>query len=448
MERTRSAEAGLYLVVLGEEGAVHHHALPAAGKVTIGRSGRCDVFLDEPSISRRHAMLHIGPVLSIEDLGSANGTRLGTTTLVPRHAVRIAPNQPIDLGSTLIVIQTRPRPVPIRSASRDPIPDAPATAMEQIGRLAERIAVGEINVLILGETGVGKEVMAERIHRLSPRARKPLLRLNCAALSESLLESELFGHERGAFTGAVSAKPGLLETADGGTVFLDEIGELPPGMQVKLLRVLEERKLRRVGAVKPRAIDVRYIAATNRDLGTDVAMGRFREDLYYRLNGISLAIPPLRERVGEIARLAREFAYAACDRAGRPPIEIGPDALATVLAHPWPGNIRELRNVIERGILLAGNLPTLLPAHLTLDRAARRADSAPPVAIPANTVDALEQTAARLRRELEEVERQRISAALADCAGNQSRAAELLGMPRRTLVAKLGQLKIARPHRT
>jgi DNA-binding NtrC family response regulator len=330
------------------------------------------------------------------------------------------------------------------ATARDPrLPAGPT--MEQLHRLVERIAGGDINVLILGETGVGKEVMAERVHRQSPRSALPFLGLNCAALSESLLETELFGHERGAFTGAVAAKAGLLETADGGTVFLDEIGDLPPAIQVKLLRVIEERRMRRVGAVKARVIDVRFIAATNRDLASEVGLGRFREDLYYRLNGISLTIPPLRARVNELPALTRELVGAACKRAGRPPVQLAPDTMAALLAHPWPGNIRELRNVLERAVLLAGDGP-VQPFHLTLEGRPPRGRADEPEVAATSLAD-LDQAAAQLRRELEDVERRRIIAALAECAGNQSRAAELLNMPRRTLVAKLAQLDIPRPNR-
>ena len=206
-------------------------------------------------------------------------------------------------------------------------------AMRQLDTLVGRVAPSTINVLLLGETGVGKEVFAERLHERSARSSNPLLRLNCAALSESLVESELFGHERGAFTGAVASKPGLLEQAEGGTVFLDEVGDLPTAVQVKLLRVLEDRQVLRVGALKPLTIDVRFIAATHRDLEEMVSRGEFRQDLYFRLNGITLVIPPLRERRSEIPRLARAFADLACSREVRPGAGVlprGRDAAARV----------------------------------------------------------------------------------------------------------------------
>ena len=306
-------------------------------------------------------------------------------------------------------------------------------AMARLEALVARVAPGNINVLLLGETGVGKEVLAERIHRLSPRAKQPLLRLHCAALSESLLESELFGHERGAFTGAVKTKPGLLETADGGTVFLDEIGELPPSIQVKLLRVIEERKVLRVGGLTAQAIDVRFLAATNRNLEAEVARGAFRQDLYYRLNGISLVIPPLRERTGEIASLAAQFIRDASAAAGRAAPALSPAADALLRARDWPGNIRELRNACERAVLLcAGDV--IEPEHLSL----------PPDGAPATEMQ--QQRAATLAPEAQR-QRDEIVDALARCAGNQSRAAKLLGISRKTLVARLDAFGLPRPRK-
>jgi DNA-binding NtrC family response regulator len=302
---------------------------------------------------------------------------------------------------------------------------------------------------LLGETGVGKEVLAEVVHRRSPRHGAPFLRLNCAALSETLLESELFGHEKGAFTGAAQAKPGLLETADGGTVFLDEIGELSAAMQVKLLRVLEDRKVTRVGALAARSIDVRFVAATNRDLEAEVQRGAFRQDLFFRLSGITLTIPPLRERRAEIEPLARLFAARSAAQLGRPAPGISRAALDALVRHSWPGNVRELRNVMERAVVLA-EADEITPDHLLLPSAkpaeTRAAPSAAPAVDPAPAA-AGGAGAAGLRAELDAIERQRILDALAAAAGNQTQAAAALGMSRRTFIARLDEYGIPRPRK-
>jgi DNA-binding NtrC family response regulator len=313
--------------------------------------------------------------------------------------------------------------------------------MEKLHQLAERVAQGPISVLLLGETGVGKEVFAEVVHRASPRRDRPLLRLNCAALSESLLESELFGHEKGAFTGATSAKPGLLESAEGGTVFLDEVGELSPSIQVKLLRVLEERKVTRVGGLTAKAIDVRFVSATNRDLAAEVKKGAFRQDLLFRLDGITLSIPPLRERPREIEPLARMFAERAAAQMGRPAPVLAREALLALARHAWPGNVRELRNVMERAVVLS-EAGLIAPEHLLLPAPAA------PSAEPAAPAEPREEAApAHLRTELAALERQRILDALAACAGNQTQAAAKLGMSRRTLVKRLGEYDVPRPRK-
>ena len=302
-----------------------------------------------------------------------------------------------------------------------------------------------MNVLVLGETGVGKEIVAEQLHQLSPRADKPFLRLNCAALSESLLESELFGHEKGAFTGAVQAKPGLLETAQGGTVFLDEAGELPMSVQVKLLRVIEERQVLRVGGLKPRTIDVRFVAATNRELEAEVAAGRFRADLYYRLNGVAVVVPALRERICEIAPLARTFLERASRLAGRRVPDISPDALALLEGYRWPGNVRELRNFVERAALLCRD-GSIRPEHLPLDKMSATVVAR---AEPASRPDATETAdpPPGVRRETEDIERRRILEALDQSGGNQTRAAEILEMPLRTLVRRLVAYGVTRPRK-
>ena len=314
--------------------------------------------------------------------------------------------------------------------------DAPPLVMDGVRTLVRQIASGELSVLILGETGVGKELYAEMIHRLSPRAMKPFVKLNCSALVESLIESELFGHERGAFTGAMSAHQGLLESGDGGTVFLDEIGELPLGIQAKLLRVLEERVVRRIGATTGRKIDVRFVFATNRDLAAEVEAGKFRRDLYYRINGISISIPPLRERPREILPLARAFAADA--RRGNAPI-FGAEVAAALQHHSWPGNIRELRNTIERALLLSSG-GAIRPSHLALE-SPRDSSSSFETARPTRA----SRPTMPLASTIADVERERIVAALEECAGNQSRAAKQLGISRTTLQARIDAYGLPRP---
>ncbi len=330
---------------------------------------------------------------------------------------------------------------------------APPTAMDGVRGVIRQIANGELSVLISGETGVGKELCAEMIHRLSPRAARPFVKLNCSALVESLIESELFGHEKGAFTGALSAHEGLLEAGNGGTVFLDEIGELPLGVQSKLLRVLEQRVVRRVGAATERKVDVRFICATNRDLGDEVNSGRFRRDLYYRINGLTLAVPALRERKSEIVPLARAFANRA---RGGAPVTLGREVIAALEYHSWPGNIRELRNTIERAALLSSG-GTIRPSHLVLESTR---DSAVTIPVERYTPNKLERTSSdrissptlppgdkSLASAVAELERQRILDALEQCGGNQTRAARLLGISRNTLLARLDEYGLPRPRK-
>ncbi|MEJ7728025.1 MAG: sigma 54-interacting transcriptional regulator [Polyangiaceae bacterium] len=583
---------------------LRHPPLPSSGTVTVGRSDKAGIRIDDPSISRKHAAIHVGPPLLIEDLRSANGVRVRGQTVDPGASVPLAPGETVDLGATTMIVQrgltARPRrlwthgyfearledecaraersgssftvvrlqaegSVPrgaveqclsasIRSfdlvASYAPdeyeilLVETPATEAETVVRqlavqlaergarvrtglasyprdgrtsealvaragaavrgeggapaseerssivvgdrsmqhlhgLVERIAGSDISVILLGETGVGKEVLAELLHTRSPRAPRPFLRLNCAALSDSLLESELFGHERGAFTGALAAKPGLLESADGGTVFLDEVGELPLSTQVKLLRVLEDHQVMRVGGIKTRSIDVRFVAATNRDLEAMVAFGHFRQDLFFRLNGISLVIPPLRERPSEIEPLARSFTTAAARRMKRwPEPVLSAEARSLLLSYMWPGNIRELRNVIERAVLLSSGGQILLehlpvekmgPAHLdggpgphsapygaapggrpgaeVATPRSMRGDGGLPT-VPPPTPSAPPPSAPRdLKSEVEALERQRIVDALERCAGNQTKAAKMLGMSRRSFLTRLESYNLPRPRK-
>jgi len=306
-------------------------------------------------------------------------------------------------------------------------------AMHELLRAARRVASADVGVLILGETGSGKDVLASLVHELSVRAQGPFVAINCASVPEALLESELFGHERGAFTGAVGAKPGLLETANGGTVFLDEVADLPAALQAKLLRVIESRQVTRVGAVRPRLVDVRFVAATNCNIAAAVAGGRFRQDLLYRLNCVTLSVPPLRERRAEIEPLVRLFLNDARARFDSQVSDVSEEAWNTLLSHPWPGNVRELRNVVERAVLLAPGR-TIEPAHLGL---VRPTVTLPPVSAPPTFRPVL-SAGARPGRDL-------IAEALIACGGNQSRAAKFLGVSRRTLVRQIARLGLPRP---
>ena len=316
-------------------------------------------------------------------------------------------------------------------------------AMTRLFAMIERVGRTNAPVLVRGETGSGKEIVAEAVHELSTRACRRLIRINCAAMPSHLVESELFGHVRGAFSGADRDKAGLFEEAVGGTLFLDEIGELEYGLQAKLLRVLEDGRIRRVGATSETFVDVRVIAATNRDLKVETQHGRFRLDLYYRLTAIVLHVPPLRERTREIPLLVERFVLEAT--VGREPPRVSPQAMALLRAHTWPGNVRELRNVIQRA-LVACDDDEIRPEHIHLDAAVldgavrqRRASQRPPFDEPMIKVP---RVSSALSEDLRELEKQRIVAALEECGGNQTHAAKLLQMPRRTLVYKLRALDI------
>jgi two-component system, NtrC family, response regulator AtoC len=557
-------------------------SLPSQGRVFVGRATECEVQIDDPKLSRRHARIDVGERVTYTDLGSLNGSFSREERLEPNVPLVVGSGDAVTLGGTVIVLQKasrRPRPRHVwthgyfearleeeceRAASggaafavarlqlavdaalsrtqqdstavataasamaswlrpadivakyapneweflltmtaaadaekrmatlraqldgaglkfalglaiyprdgrtpealveraaaplqhRDPAsPSATVAtgALERMERVVQRVATGDISVLILGETGVGKEVLARRIHDRSPRAKSPLVSMNCAALTESLLESELFGHEKGAFTGAVQAKIGLLESANGGTVFLDEVGEMPLSVQAKLLRVLEQREVVRVGSVKPRPIDVRILAATNRDLESEVESGRFRQDVYFRLNGITIYIPPLRERVDEIEPLARVFIDQACRRMGRDcNIRLGSEALTILVRYEWPGNIRELKNVIERAVILCSG-SVIMPEHLPAEKmggsllvAPRSAEAPAPrsALVPASS-DGAATTHGTSSVSL----RVRIARALEECGGNQTHAAKLLGISRGTLVKRIAEYGFVRPRK-
>ncbi|TMQ10563.1 MAG: FHA domain-containing protein [Deltaproteobacteria bacterium] len=308
-------------------------------------------------------------------------------------------------------------------------------AMARLYELARRLARAAIPILILGETGAGKELAAAAIHAFSARADGPFVSVNCAAIPEALAESELFGHARGAFSGAVAARPGHLEVASGGTPFLDEIGELSPAVQAKLLRALENGELTRVGETAPRTVDLRIVAATNRDLEREVTEGRFRSDLFFRLGSARLELPPLRDRPRDIALLARTVLDDACRRLERPPLALSIGAAVALFRHDWPGNVRELRHVIEYAAASAQDGASEIETPGASPDEVRAAVAA---TTPAPSVDGFRPIADEVR----ELERARMIAALRATGGVQNRAAALIEMPLRTFVTKVKRYAI------
>ena len=411
-----------HLLIVAADGTWARRPLPAGGALTIGRGADADIRVDERAVSRQHARLEVAGAgeLRVVDLDSANGTLVGGA-LVRGTGVALRPGEPVLIGRTVITLHAPPVG---GAAEPGPRPVRPALALAGVGALVAKAAPTLISVLLLGETGAGKDVVAEHIHRLSTRAAGPLVRLNCAGLSAALLESELFGHEKGAFTGAARTKPGLLEAAAGGTVFLDEIGEMPLEVQAKLLLAIEQRVARRVGATRSTPIDVRFLSATHRDIEAEVRRDRFRADFYYRINGLTIRIPPLRDRRDEIEGLVAQFAGEAAARMNRRPPALDADARARLYHHDWPGNVRELRSVIERAVLLADG--DAVTPHVLI--AAGLPAGAPP---PAGSAEA--------------AKRERVIAALAECGGNQSCAARLLGISRNTLIAWIEHFQLPRP---
>jgi two-component system response regulator AtoC len=307
--------------------------------------------------------------------------------------------------------------------------------MREVLAIVRRAAPGNATVLILGESGTGKELVAHAIHEASPRRAKPFVKLNCGALPDALLESELFGYEKGAFTGAVTRKPGRIELADGGTLFLDEIGDVTPHMQVKLLRVLQERELERLGGTVTVKVDVRFVAATHRDLAEMVKKGTFREDLYYRLNVVPLHLPPLRARSEDIAPLSQRFAIVHAKNNGKR-IDLGASAIRRLEREAWPGNVRQLENFIERLVVLSDG-PIIEGEDVERELAPRGMAAAAPAAGERTVADDASLDAA-----VRHTEREAIKNALARAGGNRTVAARILGVSRRALYYKLEEYGI------
>jgi len=312
------------------------------------------------------------------------------------------------------------------SLDRPLIGESPA--IQDLVRTAQQAAASNATILLRGESGTGKEILARAIHRWSPRRDRPLVTVNCVALSEELLESELFGHEKGAFTSAHQRKQGKVELTNGGTLFLDEIGDIRPALQAKLLRLIQEQEFERVGGTRPIRVDVRFVAATNTDLERAMKEGRFRQDLYYRLNVVTLILPPLRERKVDVERLARHFVEKYSAELKRPPKPISPAALAMLIQHDWPGNVRELENAIERAVVLSASAD-IGPKDLPLLR------GEPSDQTPEESSGTYHGAVLQFKREL-------LRSALARANGNQTRAAETLGLQRTYLSRLLKELGV------
>ena len=407
-------ERGYTVVVQeGPAGPAAGRAVPLTGPLVVGSDPDCDLVLGDGTISRRHLELVPRPDgVALRDLESTNGVYVGgvrvTEALVEREAV-------LTVGRTKLRIAFAEHAVPLGDATAFGELVGRSEAMRHLFRVLTQVAPASSNVVLQGETGTGKEVIARSIHAASRRRLGPFVVFDCAAVAPTLIESELFGHARGAFTGAMTARPGAFELANGGTIFLDEIGELPLDMQPRLLRVLEAGTIKRVGESGYRRIDARVVAATHRDLAAEVSAGRFRSDLFYRLSVMIVRIPPLRERLSDLPLLVEHFAR----KLGRAPDEIPPHVVASFAARAWPGNVRELRNEVERALVLPdGGLP-------------------PPASVPAPSVTG----------QGDDPRRARVLDALARRAGNQTLAAQDLGISRRTLLNWLDELAVPRPRK-
>lgn len=408
---SRDSQPPRWLVVAALDDRTETWTLPRKGRVVIGASPECDICIPHRSTADARLVMELGPrpLLRLE----RGNARLAGFALEPGESAEVRPGDYGSLGEVVLVFQFDGHPL-AESATSRVVGDHEAVLTPRLAPVLEtlkRLARGDLSVLVLGETGVGKDVFAELLHRASARSGAPFVRIHGAAISPKLFESELFGHERGAFTGALTKKRGLLDLADGGTVLLDEVGELSLEMQVKLLRVLEDRRVLPVGSTRARVVDLRFVAATNRDLEAEVRRGTFREDLYFRLSGATLRIPPLRERGDDVLVLARHFLART---AGDGRLTFSSEAEAALLAYPFPGNVRELRLTVERSVALREG-EVVQVGDLALEASKDAAST--------------------------HHEGPHLLAVLAECAGNQSEAARRLGIPRRTFAHRVAALR-------
>jgi transcriptional regulator with GAF, ATPase, and Fis domain len=402
----------------------------ASERVTIGSSVICDVTLSDESVSGTHCEIIASETgFLLRDLGSKSGTWVAGVRV---REAWLEPGMPIRVGHTVIRFEHGAGTVDIDLSGREQFYDlvGHGVRMREIFAVLEKVAASDLTVLVRGETGTGKELVARAIHRASKRVQRPLIVQDCSAIPANLIESILFGHERGSFTGAADRRRGCFEVADGGTLFLDEIGELDLGLQPKLLRVLETREVQRVGGTKMIPVDVRVIAATNRDLRQMVNEGTFREDLYYRLSVVEVNLPPLRERPEDIPSLASQFLEDSAKRSSQPDViyTISEDAMTKLQAYPWPGNVRELKNTIERAVSLANSpelgMHDLLPAS----------QKTPPVFLPGGTAEQFVEDGTPFKdakqRVVDAFEAQYLKALLDKHGDNITRSAKAAGLTR------------------
>jgi DNA-binding NtrC family response regulator/pSer/pThr/pTyr-binding forkhead associated (FHA) protein len=391
--------------------------------VVVGKDPTCDGFVDDPFVSARH--LRIEPQGSrwvLVDLGSTNGTFISGARVA---RAELPLGVPVQLGDAEIELEAREAQEPVRAEAFEGMISRDA-AMRQVFELVERVGPSDAAVTILGETGTGKELVARALHVRSARRDGPFIPVNCSAIAESLIESELFGHEKGAFSGAERMRKGAFEEADRGTIFLDEIGELPLDLQPKLLRVLELGEVKRVGASRPITVNVRIVAATHRDLRAQVRAGKFREDLFYRLCVVPVTVPPLRQRKGDVRALADTFLQRASPRGLV--LRWSPEALAKLEGYDWPGNVRQLRNVVQRALLFRGEGLVVPPAAVTFEDTRTT---------PADTGD--DDTMYVKGLTLEEIEREAIRLSLRRNKGKRAAVVKELQIAKSTVMKRIGQ---------
>jgi transcriptional regulator with PAS, ATPase and Fis domain len=418
-------------VVEGPDRGASRQLGPAG--LRIGTAAGSDLVISDRTVSRFHCELRSeGGAIHVVDSGSTNGTYVDGVRV---HSAELSPGSRLRIGATVLSVAVGER-LSIELSARHRFGDVLGASVEmrRLFGILERVSVTETSILIQGETGTGKELVARAIHDASPRARGPFVVVDCGAIAENLIESELFGHVRGAFSGAVGDRRGLVEEADGGTLFLDEIGELPPALQPRLLRVLEAFEVRRVGGNTSKRVDVRIVAATNRPLARSVNDGTFREDLYYRLAVVELQLPPLRARRDDLVMLAEHFfrRYAGDNE------PLPPALLSSLMSRAWPGNVRELRNYIERSVSLgvASPIAPVVAAPVVAPDAVDAVQPVVPIHLPLKDARAAWT---------EQFELLYVKALLAKTQGNVTRAAELAGINRRSLQRLVASLGIRDP---